>query len=169
MTQPLDNLVWLDRELLTPNDYNPNTQPPPEKRLLKISILEDGWTQPIVCFREEDSGDTFIVDGEHRWLTSGDKEVYALTDGKVPVVFINGDREHRQMATIRHNRARGNHTVLPMAEIVRSLLEAGTSVEDIMQKLQMEGEEVERLAERAGLPEVISRGKKDFTKSWVPK
>jgi ParB-like chromosome segregation protein Spo0J len=109
-----------------------------------------------------------IVDGEHRWRVSGDKEVAAMTGGKVPIVKIMGTREHRMMSTIRHNRARGEHHVLPMADIVRALLEGGIASSDVQFLLQMEDEEVERLAERAGMPQVVSRDSPEFAKGWVP-
>ena len=62
MKQPLDKITWIDRDKLKPNNYNPNKVAPPELKLLKISILEDGWTQPIVV-----NPDYTIVDGFHRW------------------------------------------------------------------------------------------------------
>jgi ParB-like chromosome segregation protein Spo0J len=166
--QPLDSVEWVDRDSIEPNDYNPNKQPPPEHRLLKVSILEDGWTQPIVVFDDGSGKKPVIVDGEHRWRVSGDKEIKKLTKGKVPIVRIAGSREHRMMSTIRHNRARGEHHVLPMAEIVRALLDAGIEKDDVQFLLQMEEEEVERLAEKAGLPEVVSRSHTEFNKGWVP-
>ena len=46
--QPLNNIVWRKREELKPNNYNPNRVASNEMELLKISIQEDGWTQPIV-------------------------------------------------------------------------------------------------------------------------
>jgi len=171
--QPLTGFVWVDRSAVQPNDYNPNSQPPPEFRLLKISILQDGWTQPIVAFRDRGaaaSEPATIVDGEHRWTVAADPEVAALTDGKIPVVFIVGDLEHRMMSTIRHNRARGEHGVLPMAEIVKKLLQSGTPKTDVMFLLQMEEEEVDRLAERGGMPAVGSREQgNEFSKGWMPK
>jgi ParB-like chromosome segregation protein Spo0J len=166
--QPLDAVHWVTRDSITPNDYNPNKQPPPEHRLLKVSILEDGWTQPIVVFDDGKGGKPVIVDGEHRWRVSAELEVAKLTGGLVPVVRIKGDREHRMMSTIRHNRARGEHHVLPMAEIVRTLLDGGIDKDDVQFLLQMEEEEVDRLAERAGLPDVVARGNSDFNKGWVP-
>ena len=166
--QPISNVEWVDRDSITPNDYNPNKQPPPEHKLLAVSILEDGWTQPIVVFDDGTGGKPVIVDGEHRWRVSGNPEIYELTAGKVPVVRILGSREHRMMSTIRHNRARGEHHVLPMAEIVRALLEGGIAQADIQFLLQMEDEEVERLAEKAGLPEVVTRQHVEFNKGWVP-
>lgn len=167
-SQPLSAVEWVNRDTITPNDYNPNKQPPPEHRLLKVSIMEDGWTQPIVVFDDGSGEKPVIVDGEHRWRVSADEEIKKLTQGKVPVVRIKGTREHRMMSTIRHNRARGEHHVLPMAEIVRALLDGGIASSDIQFLLQMEDEEVERLAERAGMPTVITRETTDFGKGWVP-
>lgn len=166
--QPISRVQWVPRDAVRPNDYNPNKQPPPEFRLLKVSILADGWTQPIVAFDLGDGSKPIIVDGEHRWKTSEDPEVAALTGGLVPVVFMRGDLNHRMMSTVRHNRARGEHGVLPMAEIVRALLERGCAPKEVEDLLQMESEEVERLAERAGMPTVVSRDKPEFSKGWVP-
>lgn len=160
---PVNNVIWKNRDDLHANNYNPNHVAPPELKLLKISILEDGWTQPIVA-----RPDGEIVDGFHRWLVSDDKDVRNMTDGKVPVVILNVDnKDHQMMSTIRHNRARGSHGVLPMAEIVRRLIDdEGMSQKGVMNLLQMEEEEVERLYDRGGM---IKRGRSEgFGKSWVP-
>jgi len=162
--QPLDEIVWRDREELKPNHYNPNKVAPPELKLLKISILEDGWTQPIVI-----NPDKTIVDGFHRWTVSGHKEIYALTNGKVPTVMVTPkDENQQQMATIRHNRARGTHGVLEMSNIVTDLVAKGLKGEEIMQRLMMEKEEVVRLLFRAGIPKSEVFVDKDFSKSWTP-
>ena len=167
-SEPLSAIEWVDRESIEPNDYNPNKQAPPEHRLLRRSILEDGWTQPIVVFDDGSGGKPVIVDGEHRWRTSADPEVAARTGGLVPVVRIRKTRSERIMATIRHNRARGEHAVLSMADLVRELLESGETPEGLGELLGMEDEEVERLAERAGVPERIAREHSAFSKGWVP-
>ena len=162
--QPINEVKWIDRDKLKPNNYNPNFVAPPELRLLKISILEDGWTQPIVITSNYE-----IIDGFHRWTVSDDKKLRKLTDGKVPVVITKPrDRKSQQMATIRHNRARGTHAVLNMADIISEMVEEGTSMEEIGKRLQMEKEEVIRLSMRAGIPEtdIIKDG--EFSKSWVP-
>lgn len=160
--QPIDTVQWIERDKLKANDYNPNKVAPPELKLLKISILEDGWTQPIVVLP-----DYTIVDGFHRWTVSADKEVGELTDYKVPCVVIEVDKVHRKMSTIRHNRARGTHAVLPMADIVQSMIEDGVSQQEIEERLQMEDEEVLRLATRKGIPQNLI--KQDFGQSWKPK
>jgi ParB-like chromosome segregation protein Spo0J len=168
LDQPVSRIEWVRREAITANDYNPNVQPPPEHRLLKISLLEDGWTQPIVVIDEGGGAKPVIVDGEHRWRCAADPDVAALTGGLVPIVRIVADRAHRIMSTVRHNRARGEHAVLPMAEVVRELLAGGAAVEDVCFLMQMEPEEVDRLADRAGMPERVSRDGAEFSKGWVP-
>lgn len=163
--QPLETITWLHRDKLKPNNYNPNKVAPPELKLLKISILEDGWTQPIVI-----NPDYTIVDGFHRWTVSGHKEIYALTDGKVPTVMVHPkDASQQQMATIRHNRARGTHGVLEMSDIVTDMVNNGLSGEEIMSRLMMEKEEVVRLLFRAGIPKSAIFKDKEFSNSWQPK
>lgn len=162
---PVNAVQWLHRDKLKANDYNPNRVAPPELRLLKISILEDGWTQPIVV-----NPDLTIVDGFHRWTVSGHKEIFNLTDGLVPVVVMNPkNKAHQKMSTIRHNRARGTHLVLEMSNIVTDMVNSGLSGEEIMDRLMMEKEEVVRLLFRAGIPKSQVFKDKDFSKAWVPK
>ena len=168
--QPINAVEWVTLDQLKPNDYNPNVQPAHELRLLKISLLEDGFTQPIVVFDDGSGGPWPIVDGEHRWrVTKEDAEVQAMTGGKVPIVRIKKDRAHLMMSTIRHNRARGEHTIDSMAVILHALLASGHTVEDVCFLLQMEPEEVDRLVDRAGTPERVVRGDgKTFSKGWIP-
>lgn len=163
--QPIHTVHWVDRGELRANDYNPNQVAPPEMKLLRISILEDGWTQPIVCMP-----DHTIVDGFHRWTASGDRAVHALTDGQVPVVYVQPrDESSRRMATIRHNRARGTHGVLPMADIIEGMIRQGLCMEEICERLQMETEEVIRLANRKGIPKTDIVLNSAWSSEWVPK
>ncbi len=160
--QPISQVVWRDRNELKPNDYNPNRVASTELKLLKISIIEDGWTQPIVI-----NPDLEIVDGFHRWTVSGDADISTLTDGLVPTVMTSPkDESSQKMATIRHNRARGTHGVLNMAGIVQSLVEEGLSQQEIMARLQMEAEEVIRLASRVGIPKSQLLQDDNFSQAW---
>lgn len=163
--QPLHDVQWVNRDELFANDYNPNHVFRPEMRLLKISILENGWTQPIVARR-----DGQIVDGFHRWTTSADEEVAALTGGLVPVVYLAADLDEatQRMATIRHNRARGSHHVVKMADIVADLSASGLDNDEIAERLQMEDEEVERLLDR-GSKTLRSANPDGFNNGWAPK
>ncbi|OUV76660.1 MAG: hypothetical protein CBC83_00135 [Flavobacteriales bacterium TMED123] len=161
--QPISKIQWVKRETLKPNSYNPNRVASPELKLLKISILEDGWTQPIVA-----NSDNEIVDGFHRWTVSKDPKIAEMTDGLIPVVFTAPkNASHQKMSTIRHNRARGTHAVLDMSEIIQQMVEDGVSKQEIMERLQMEEEEVIRLASRAGIPASKLINETDFSKAWV--
>jgi len=160
--QPVSNVVWRNRDELIPNHYNPNKVAPPEMELLKISILEDGWTQPIVILP-----DMHIVDGFHRYTVSDDPRLRERFGGMVPTVMVDIDPVHKMMSTIRHNRARGTHGITPMASIVQEVLQT-VSKEEVQTRLGMEDEEVDRLVDRAGKPEAMARIQPGFNKAWVP-
>lgn len=162
--QPISAVKWKHRDELKPNDYNPNKVAPPEMELLITSIIEDGWTQPIVILP-----DNTIVDGFHRYTVSADKRMINLFGGMVPTVTVDIDPVHRQMSTIRHNRARGTHGILPMANIVQGIVSDGVSKEEIQARLGMEDEEVDRLCDRAGMPTQAGRKQEGFGNSWKPK
>ena len=163
--QPIDKVKWVHRDQLQPNHYNPNAVAPPELELLALSIEEDGWTQPIVI-----NPNNTIVDGFHRWTVSGHLEVYRMTGGMVPVVVIDPqDMSSQMIATVRHNRARGIHGVLKMADIVEAMLRGGVPVSEICRRLQMETEEVYRLASRKGIPQTALIKNAAWSESWVPK
>lgn len=164
--QPLSDVRWIETSELRANDYNPNHVAPPEMRLLAISIIENGWTQPIVA-----RPDGEIVDGFHRWtVAQKNPEVAEITGGLVPVVYLASslDQATQEMATIRHNRARGSHYVVRMADIVNELHhDHGLSREEIAERLQMEDEEVDRLMDHGHKPD---RGSNEngFNKGWKP-
>ena len=163
--QPISDVMWVHRDTLIPNSYNPNKVAPPELKLLKTSIKEDGWTQPIVI-----NSDNTIVDGFHRWTVSGHKEIFDMTEGLVPVVKLKEtDETQKRMATIRHNRARGTHGVLEMSDIVKSLIDDGVTGEEIMKRLMMDKEEVTRLLFKSGIPQSEVFKDLEFSKAWTPK
>lgn len=161
--QPVSDVHWIHRSQLQANDYNPNRHASPELILLAISILEDGWTQPIVA-----RPDHTIVDGFHRWTVSGWPGIEAMTEGLVPVVFlVSEDEAQQRMATIRHNRARGSHYVLSMADLLAELVgEMGVEPDEAGRRLGMEPEEVRRLLDRG---DMLRRGAAaEFNKGWAP-
>ncbi len=167
--QPLSNLRWIKPELLSANSWNPNKQAPPEFRLLKTSILENGWTQPIVV-REHDGGNRLeIVDGYHRWtLATKDAQVAALTGGFVPIVTLAEVSDEVAMAaTIRHNRARGTHHVLRMADIVADLAAQGLDSAKIGKELGMDSEEVSRLLDRGNMLKRGVGSTEGFSQGWA--
>ena len=51
---PVLNVKMVDIDKVIANDYNPNKVAPPEMELLRHSIEEDGYTQPIVTYYDKD-------------------------------------------------------------------------------------------------------------------
>jgi len=129
--------------------------------------LEEIGTRVYAVVLPEVDGRHVIVDGFHRWTVSADPRVAGLTGGLVPTVQVRLDPVHRMMSTIRHNRARGTHGVLRMADIVRRMVDEGVPERTIQKRLGMEREEVQRLVNRAGMPAQVGRGR-GLNKAWVP-
>lgn len=164
--EPVDCVLWIPAEEVVANDYNPNKVAPPEMRLLELSIREDGYTQPIVVCGKNRHYE--VVDGFHRNRVG--KESPAVRErvrGYLPVTVINPDREDkgdRIAATIRHNRARGKHTVDGMSEIIQDLARRNWNDEKIARELGMEPDEVLRLKQITGLAEMFAD--EEFSEAW---
>lgn len=165
--EPVDCVQWVQADAVTGNPYNPNVVAPPEMRLLELSITADGFTQPIVAWPT--GQERFeVVDGFHRHRVG--KEAPAVrkrTHGRLPVAVINPGRTEladRKAATVRHNRARGQHTVDGMSEIVVDLARRGKSDEWIGRELGLDADEVRRLRQITGLAEVFAD--QEFSEAW---
>lgn len=148
---PVDCVVWEKTDSIKANSYNPNTVAPPEMKLLKQSISEDGYTMPCVAF----ASDTIeIVDGYHRYTCGASSEIKKSTFGRLPITFIKSDKadlSHRMASTIRHNRARGSHSIELMSNIVSELVESGMSDTWILRNIGMDADELLRLKQITGL------------------
>lgn len=166
-TEPVDFVRWVKADTVGANDYNPNSVAPPEMELLRLSIMADGYTQPIVTNVEDDESIT-VVDGFHRNRVGKEcEDVQARVKGYLPVVQIRTDRTDRGdriASTIRHNRARGKHQVTAMADIVLELKRRNWSDTKIGKELGMDPDEVLRLAQITGLAEAFKD--RDFSEAW---
>jgi ParB-like chromosome segregation protein Spo0J len=138
------------------NSYNPNHVAPPEMKLLETSIWEDGYTMPCVCYYIA-SNDTYeIVDGFHRYMVlKTSRRIFEREQGMLPVVVIEKDLSNRMASTIRHNRARGTHSIELMVDIVTELTKAGMSDEWIQRNIGMDRDELLRLKQISGLVELF--------------
>lgn len=165
-SEPVDLVEWVPADDVTANDYNPNAVAPPEMELLRLSIMSDGYTQPIVTNRE--NGHREVVDGFHRNRVGKEcADVRSRINGYLPVVQINAervDKGDRIAATIRHNRARGKHQVVAMSDIVLDLKRRNWSDQKIGKELGMDPDEVLRLAQISGLAEAFKD--QDFSEAW---
>lgn len=164
--EPVDFVRWVPSEFVGANDYNPNSVAPPEMELLRLSILEDGYTQPIVAWEKEEAFE--VVDGFHRNRVGREcEDVKERVHGYLPLAVINTEREDRAdriASTIRHNRARGKHAVQAMSDIVIELKRRNWTDNKIGKQLGMDPDEVLRLSQISGLAEMFSDTQ--FSEAW---
>lgn len=166
---PIFNVHKIHVSRIRENNYNPNSVAPVEMKLLETSLLEDGWTAPIVCYKiDEDKDDNVyleVIDGFHRYtLAKTSKAIQYRDNGFVPVVILDKPIEKRMASTIRHNRARGSHSIDLMVNIVKDLTESGMGDDWIRNNLGMDKDELLRLKQLSGLSSLFSD--KEFSDSW---
>lgn len=168
-TEPVDFVRWIKNTKVGANDYNPNSVAPPEMELLRHSIAQDGYTQPIVSWLHSDQIDYEVIDGFHRHRVGKEcEDIQNRVHGYLPLVAISEDREGRNdriASTIRHNRARGKHKVDSMSEIVIELKRRNWSPKKIGKELGMDQDEVLRLVQIRGLAEMFAD--QDFSEAWM--
>lgn len=149
---PVYNVIAVPLEKVRANSYNPNAVAAPEMQLLETSIWEDGYTMPCVCYYIEADDMYEIVDGFHRYTTMKNSErIREREGGLLPVVVIDKDESNRMASTIRHNRARGSHSVELMSNIVAELVQAGMSDAWIKRHIGMDADELLRLKQITGI------------------
>lgn len=159
---PVYNVKAVPVDKVCANDYNPNIVAPPEMRLLELSIWEDGFTMPCVCYYNKEEDIYMLVDGYHRYqVLKTSARIYKREKGLLPVVVIDKDLSNRMASTIRHNRARGTHNIELMCHIVAELDRAGMSNEWIMKHIGMDRDELLRLKQISGLADLFAD--KDFS------
>ena len=172
--EPTDCVLWIKQQQVIANDYNPNVMSPTEKRLLETSLVKDGYTQPVVVLPIQQSKNKpsqwQVVDGYHRYLLSKKNSLNKRINGYLPITILDVESHtmaDQMAATIRHNRARGQHQVAAMSDIVRDLSRLGWNDQKIGDELGMSQDEVLRLKQISGLAELFSEH--DFSEAWTVK
>ncbi len=162
--EPVDCVIWVPNSTVVANDYNPNSVAPPEMQLLEVSIINDGYTQPIVTWETDSNRE--VIDGFHRNRVGKESEIVrSRVLGFLPVVTANKtDKGSRIASTIRHNRARGKHAVSAMTDIVIELKKRNWSEARISKELGMDEDEILRLCQISGLADAFEND--DFSKAW---
>jgi ParB-like chromosome segregation protein Spo0J len=156
MKSPVYNVKAVSVERIQANSYNPNSVAAPEMKLLELSIWEDGYTMPVVCYYLPDEDKYEIVDGFHRFtVLKNSKRIFEREKGMLPVVVIDKPISDRMASTIRHNRARGSHSIELMTNIVSELSKAGMGDAWIMKHIGMDADEILRLKQLSGLAELF--------------
>jgi ParB-like chromosome segregation protein Spo0J len=165
-TSPVYGVKAVPVEKLRANAWNPNAVAPPEMKLLYRSILEDGYTMPVVTFYVPEDDVYEIVDGYHRHRVMLEhRDIYVREGGLIPVVVIDKPVSDRMASTIRHNRARGTHDLGLMVEIMKDLVESGMSDRWIMDHIGMDADEVLRLKQITGLSSLFAD--REFSAAWA--
>lgn len=163
--QPVGDVRWVPIDMVEPNDYNPNSVAVKEMSLLYTSISHDGYTQPIVTIYDPAKKKYIIVDGFHRYFTAKKhKDILERNCGMLPIVVIDKDINERMAATVRHNRARGKHSITGMSSMVFSMLKNGMSDAAICNELGLEPEELLKLKHITGFSKLFKDA--GFKKAW---
>ena len=167
-SQPVDRIRWVPVEDVEPNDYNPNSVAKIEMVLLYTSILHDGYTQPVVTIYDADREKYVIVDGFHRYFTCrNNPDIRDRNMGYLPIVVLDKPINDRMASTVRHNRARGKHSIDGMSNMVFQMSENGWSEAEICGELGMEAEEVLRLKHITGFSKLFENA--EYKKAWESK
>jgi hypothetical protein len=162
---PVGNVKWVKLDEVQANDYNPNVVASQEMKLLAISIRHDGFTQPCVCMKDEKTGKFCIVDGFHRYYVNKTyKEIMEGNKGRIPIVVINKPINDRMASTVRHNRARGKHTVQGMGQLIFKMIDNGWDDAQICNELGLEPDELIRLKHVSGVAKLFA--KSEYKNAW---
>lgn len=157
MKSPVYNVLCIPIEKIRANSYNPNSVAEPEMKLLETSIWEDGYTMPVVAYYLPNEDIYEIVDGYHRYTTlKTSQRIFDRENGCLPVVVIDKDDSNRMASTIRHNRARGSHSIELMSNIVDELVQSGMSDAWIIKHIGMDKDELLRLKQITGLASLFN-------------
>lgn len=147
-------IEYVPIDAIKPNKYNPNRQSEHDFELLTRSMKEDGFTQPVIVQKATKE----IVDGEHRWRCATQ-----LGLKEIPIVYVDMPEEQMRIATLRHNRARGNEDVELSAQVLRDLRELG-ALDWAQDSLMLDDVELQMLIDDVPAPDALADD--DFVESW---
>jgi ParB-like chromosome segregation protein Spo0J len=165
---PVGKVQWVPISKVHANDYNPNAVAKNEMRLLYTSIKHDGYTQPVVTVYDAENDRYVIVDGFHRYtIMMLYADIRESTGGLLPVVVLDKPINDRMASTVRHNRARGKHSIKGMASMVFSMLNNGWSDEAICAEIGVEPDELLRLKHVTGFSKLFENV--DYRAAWMTK
>lgn len=125
-------------------------------------------TQPVVTMWDEERQLYIIVDGFHRTtVMKTSHKVQEMTGGLLPIVVIDKDINDRMAATVRHNRARGSHSIDGMSTIVFNMLDNGWTDDAICNEMGMEADELVRLKHITGFSKLFENA--EYSEEWKNK
>lgn len=163
-SDPIDAIVWRSADELRANYWNPNRMHKAENKLLRLSILQTGWIQPILVNDAD-----LIIDGFHRWaLSKDDRQVRERWAGKVPTAVIPIPDDEAMAMTVRINRAKGAHVAVEMHVLVAALLlDHGWTRDRVAEQIGASLREVDVLAQE-GVFAAKNIANHAYSTAWYP-
>lgn len=158
---PVLNAVLVHKDMIMPNNYNPNHVAKDKMELLKTSIVENGFAFGIVAIFDEETEKFIIIDGYHRDVITGEKW---LKLNYKPLVILEHSMEKRLAATVQFNKARGVHKIDLNAELVKKMVELGMDDFDICKQLGIDADEFLRLKRNVKIAEIYKD--LEYSNSW---
>lgn len=137
----------------------------PEKMLLRISMIESGWLQPlVVCLSNQ-----IIIDGTKRWDMALSEDKFLNKYGKfAPVVYHDVDEIDAMILHVRLNRARGNSHPVGLSGLLKKIIYSGKyDAKDLSNILLMGDDEIDLLLS-SGLLKKKNWEKYEYSRAWVP-
>lgn len=137
----------------------------PEKMLLRLSMIESGWLQPLVVRLSDQT----IIDGTKRWDMALSEDKFLNKYGKsAPVIYHDVDEIDAMVLHVRLNRARGNPHPVGLSALLKKIIYSGKYNEkDLSSILLMSDDEVDLLLSR-GLLKKKNWEKYEYSRAWVP-
>ena len=165
MTDPINEIYWLEASELKANHYNPNVVFNAELRLLERSILKTGWVQPVLI-----NTGRVIIDGFHRWKLSQDSPaIRERYNGKVPCAVLPVGDDQAMLLTIRMNRAKGTHVAVRMSSIVKDLIDKHhLDPDQIAQEIGATRDEIDLLYQDS-IFKAKNLAEYKYSKAWEPR
>jgi SAM-dependent methyltransferase len=131
-----------------------------------VTYTRTGYTQPVVTLWDPSQEKWVIIDGFHRYYVMKTcPDIYEMCHGLLPIVVLQKGINDRMASTVRHNRARGKHSIQGMSNLVLSMFEQGWSDQEICAELGMSAEEILRLKHITGFSKLFADVK--YQKAWV--
>lgn len=149
---------------IKPADWRANVVLKPDMDLLRMSLSDFGWLQPIVV-RAEDSS---IIDGFHRWVLSQEDRFVKKFGKNVPCVIVSCDAVDAMLMHVRMNRARGSIFAKPFSTLLKKIVLSNKySDEELCKLLQMSADEMDLMLS-GGLLKQRNIPNHVYSRAWVP-
>ena len=157
-------IEYVPNNSIRPPDWRTNYVLKPDFDLLRLSMFDFGWMQPIIVR----VADMTIIDGTHRWVAAGDAQFVKKYGKDVPVIFVDCDEIDAMIMHVRMNRARGEIFAKQFSRLLRKIvLSDKFDDEELAQILNMSDDEMDLML-AGGLLKQRKIPQHQYSRAWVP-